>query len=213
MKKNDLGKKIYLGEGLTSKCYKLSDNKVYKKFKRKRDIIELKKYRDFLEYKNDSVIFPYDFVYKRKFIGYIYDYSEGLTLSNCFKHINIDDLIFALEKVERDINYISKGKIFMYDVHDDNIIYGNKKLSIIDVDEYNIKDSLSISDALYSNNIQFKNLINGLIISNIPKELIERFIKYKDFNLSSYNLYKLKEDINDIYKEKIKTINDIWKVI
>ena len=54
--------KEYLDEGLSGKCYIIDDNKILKIFKEVQSLDEIKKFKYFKKYSNESFLFPFEFL-------------------------------------------------------------------------------------------------------------------------------------------------------
>lgn len=219
--------KKFLGEGIYGKCYELKSGEVLKIFKIPRDIDDLKKYKRFLEYKNDSVLFPYRFnIEKRHIKSYICAKAPGDKIYNSLAQYDIFNISKHLFKLERDIGFISNGNIIMYDNHSENMFYDGVKFSVIDVDEYDFYDYVYKHDLayVYDRNMSkietcmyeiFCNEISKTELSNNDKHVIyDQFKKYIfwDCNPSSQILiYKnilekfLNENITSLDSVKVLT--------
>ena len=139
----EIGNKKILGEGRMSRCYLLEDGNVLKLFKHTRNLYEMDNFKYFLQYSNDSFVFPFDFIYdSRNFYGYIMKKAPGKTLKQIFSKSTLTNLSNHSYKLERDIDFISSGGIFIYDFHDENVLYDGNKYSVIDPDEYGVRSNI-----------------------------------------------------------------------
>ena len=215
MNKNLLKNKKLIGIGLTGTCYELSNGDVLKVFKIPRDISELKKYKLFSEYPNDSIVFPKEILStKKKIYGHISDKAVGEVIETSFKAYDLNRISISTLKLDKDIAYISSGGIFMRDVHSHNMLYDGEKFNVIDTDEYYIlKDDY---EKVYYNNLRkiklaFLDIIYEEHVINKDYRVYYELRKYCmwDYNISeamvyiSDNIAEYNED-NERYFAKIK---------
>lgn len=217
MEKKELGAKEFIGKGMLGKVYKLENGNVYKEFNRPDCISEIDRFKYFLEYKNDSIVFPFDFVYgKTKFYGHISKYALGNKFVDAVLDSNIEDMSTNIIMLENDIKKISEGKIIMFDFHDENLLYDGKKFSVIDVDEYSYSSRVySKYDILEKNSGYLNNLIIMAFLENIDKNknyFCDKFSKYKYVSSASELLLLMKETLDKYYREDIKSLGDIKKI-
>lgn len=177
MDKELLKEKKYIGSGLFGDCYELTNGDILKIFKTPQSISNIKKYKLFQNYQNESFIFPYDFYIKRKkFLGYVSKKAPGKGLDESFKLYNLENLSKNLFKLDRDIMYISSGGIIMRDVHSDNVFYDGNKYSIIDTDAYKFCGGDFDKESIYYDNIR-------KIKCAIFESIYENFVDDKDSRL------------------------------
>ena len=214
-----VGKK--LGQGKFGICYLMENGYILKKFNVPLPVVDLDKFKYFLKYKNDSIMFPINFIYDDVYLyGHISKRAFGKRLVDTFSSSNLLNMSTRSIKLENNIKYISKGKIQMFDIHDENVIYDGNKFSVIDTDQYFKMNNLYTIKEVENINIgYYKNMIKELTISNLSKFKYNRFIidklyKYEKLDISgSEMIYKIKCDLDKYYKEDIKSIEDIGKVI
>lgn len=220
MNLEDIKIKEKIGEGACGVCYLINKNYVLKKLNTPLPVIEIDKFKYFLNYKNDSIMFPIDFLYDDiNLYGYITKKAYGESLFNKFSSSNLIKLSMHSIKLENDIKYISDGKIIIEDLHDENILYDKNKLSVIDTDLYlKAGDLYSKKEILERNINSYKNVIKNLTIFsslkfNCSSFIINKALKYEKLNISaSEMIYKLKCDLDKYYKTDIQSIDDIKKV-
>ena len=218
MKFEDIGKKEKFLIARTSTLYILEDGNLLKLFKNPRDLYEIDRFKYFLEYNNDSFIFPFEFIYdSNNFYGYITKRVYSNTLESVFAKSNLINLSTSSLKLEKDIDYISEGGIVLYDFHDENILYGNKKYSVIDHDENGI--CKSSSDTKELNRKRHRIMIGKCFEKNIKnnkdtKYILEKIMKYKYMNIKpSEMIITIKEDMERYYKEDINNIEEMNNII
>ena len=209
----------FIGKGQCGKCYELENGNVLKIFNRPKSISELKKYKTFLNYKNETIVFPHEFVTTMtKLKGHISKKVYGHKLdTEEFKLYKIDDMYRGLFHLEKDIDFISNSNIRMIDTHSGNIFYNGSKFSIIDVDSYQIYDNLS-DRIIYKNTMIIKEIFYNLFISsgNIKSKsdldlLLRKYI-FWDSSICE-TVYEFKNIIEKYYKNNIETIDDIKRLV
>ena len=210
------GKK-YIGEGIQGKCYELKNGIILKKFKYPRDIEDIEKFKYFLEYQNDSFMFPFDFIYnKRNFHGYFCKKALGKSLGQTFKDSNLIKMAENSQKLEEDINKVSDGKIRLYDIRYENILYDQNKLSVIDPDEFSHLDYLTTDQVKRDNNNQYRSLIVNLFLRNLQfNEQSFKLYRIDDYRRSnipvSEIIYRIKRDLDRYYNVDIQTLDELKK--
>lgn len=218
MNLREIKNKKFLGKGNFSKCYLLDDGNVLKIFNKPKSLYEMDNFKYFIKYSNDSFVFPFEFIYdSRKFYGYIMREAPGKTLLQAFPKSNLLDLSKHSHKLERDIDYVSKGGIVLYDLHDENILYDGCKYTIIDPDENGISRNVVLTRE--ANNKGHRILLCNLFLDNIKKlehtqlirENIERY--KKTIIRPSDMIIQIKEDMENYYKEKVETVDDLKNII
>ncbi len=221
MKSKYIGRR-YIGQGQNAKCYLLRDQKhVYKQFKEPLELfdLELERYQYFLDCINDSVCFPYKLNIKNNVLyGYYLDYVLGKRLFTVFSSSILSLLAQHSLVLEKDIIDISKKHILMIDVHDQNILYNYHKLSVIDIDSYQITNLPLLQLQKYNLN-SYKEVILDLLESQIVKSedtkmLKEELLKYYKNNiLASEMLYKISDLMVSLYGKDIQTVNDLNQLV
>lgn len=220
MKLEEIGKCEKFKVCKMSKLFILEDNKILKLFKNPRDLSELERYKYFLNYENDSFIFPVEFIYDyKKFYGYITKRVYADTLESVFSKSDLIKLSSNSFKLEKNIDFISSGGITLYDFHLENVLYDGKNYSVIDHDEDGILQN--------SENVKKRNQhVHRTLIGNLFIEKLEE-IDWKHTKLIRENIYeymyskirpsemiiRVKEQIDKEYKEDIKELEDIKNIV
>ena len=209
-----------LNRGTTAKCFILKSGNVFKEFNNPLDISDVERFKYFLNYKNESFLFPFEFVCNNnKFYGYVTKKALGQTLEESFAYSNLEKLSAHLKKLEKNINYVSEGKIVMHDLHSNNIIYDGKLLQVIDPDEYAIRDFESVDNIKTINFKYNRIMVSNLFITNIGLNKNTEYIldkinsyKYSEVKASEFIIW-IKEDMEKHYKETINTIDDFNNIV
>lgn len=220
MELKEIGKKKFLGKGACAKCYVLEDGNVFKNFNYPLNISDIDRFKCFLQYKNESFLFPFEFIYDtKKFYGYITKKAQGIVLKKSFSSSNLENLSKNSIRLEKDIRYISEGKIVIHDLNSENVIYNEKKFVVIDPDEYGIRYSASKDDVEKINLDKYRKRITNLFLMNLPlnkdtKYIIDIIAKHKYSNAKvSDIILDIKNNMENYYKEKIETIDDVREII
>lgn len=205
-----------------SKCYLLQNGNVFKQFNCPLSVSDVERFKHFLNYENESILFPFDFICdSKKFYGYITKRAIGQTLSECFLDSDLDKLSTNSIKVEKNIEFVSQGKILMHDLHSDNVIYDGNLVQIIDPDEYGIRDIYTVEETKDTNFKYYRTLISNLFIVNmqgIKNRHADYFIdrvncyKYTGYRASEV-IMKIKDDMEKYTKEQIETSGDFNSII
>lgn len=218
--------KKFIGEGLNGKCYELKTGEILKIFKIPKEISEMKKYKAFLEYKNDSIIFPHKFITNGKyFTGYISKKASGMRMDNCLSLYNFNDISKNLIKLENDIYLLSSDNILMCDNRSENMFYDGQKFSVIDVDEYFFYDCPNEFDNSYcfSRNIsKVENAIYEIFCNEISKcnlsindkhKILSNFRKYIFWEYGpSIQILKYKKIIDDVLKDDVLSLENVKQI-
>lgn len=208
--------KEYMDKGSDSKCYLLPNGQVLKEFNTPKDIKEIERYKYIKNYENENFIFPKEFICdSKKFYGYIMDKAPGKKLDDVFSKSNLIDLSTHSYKLEKNIDFLSKANITMYDFHGSNVLYDSKKYTVIDMDDYGIykKDGV-----LEKNRHLHRVLIGNLFLENIIRNkytlsVLNKIDKYKNMNiLPSEMIVDIKMDLDYEFKENITTLDDLKKL-
>lgn len=218
MRLEEIGKKEFLGKGGIAKCYTLEDGNVLKLFNHPRRVCEIERFKYFLEYANDSFLFPFEFIYdSEKIYGYITEKAPGVTLKQAFPTSNLLEMSKHSYKLEKDINFVSRGGILLYDMHDENVLYDGNKYSVIDPDENGRSSDLgSVFD---SNHFIHRILISNLFLENLSKikrtkVIKDKVTKYKYMSMKpSEMIVQVKDDMEKYYKENVDTIEDVINIV
>ena len=214
-----VGKKL-LKKGTTAKCFLLQNGNVFKQFNNPLNISDVERFKHFLNFENKNILFPFDFVYdSKKFYGYVTKRAVGPTLSESFSGSNLEKLSTHSIKVEKNIGFVSQGKILMHDLHSDNVIYDGNLIQIIDPDEYGIRDIYNVEEIRDTNFTYYKTLISNLFITNIginknTQYVIDKinFHKYTGYRASEV-IIKIKEEMEKYTKEQLETVDDFNSII
>lgn len=216
--------KKYIGEGLNGRCYELENGEILKVFKIQRDIEELNRYKRFLEYKNDSVYFPYRFITNKKHIkGYISKKAPGKGLDDSLSLFDLEKISTHLIKLENDIALVSNGSIIMCDTHSENILYDGMKFSIIDVDEYFFYECPNNFDNTYPyerNISKIESAIYGVFCNELGKcnfkdkqKILNELKKYIFWNYGPSNqVLQYKMILERVFKENISSLDKVKEI-
>lgn len=224
IKDYEVVKKLHGGN--QSKSYLLKNGNVLKIFSMPYHVSEIERYKYFLKYKNDSFVFPLEFISDSdKLYGYIYKYIPGLTLSKCFNSSDLIGLSNNSKPLENDIDFMSDAGITLYDFHDGNIIYNEKKYRVIDPDDYGLytldTEITNSYGELYNPKLVVQNknrsmhriVICNLFISNLKsvphtKLILDKISKYKKLEVfPSEIIMSVKDDLDRTFKDDIKTLD------
>lgn len=210
-----------IGKGSYANLYKY-DDKLIKLFKAPLDNSEKRLIKSLVGEKIDFFVFPDELVKDilRFLIGYTEEKIDGITLQkliillyhNKHKDISINEFVSLYEKLKPSIKEVSKSKLNMFDIHDENIMY-NGNLNFIDIDLYyhtkanfsstvykdNMNDvGLALVESIYNLNGDLTSIIQSKIKkSRYDEDYFERFIDYLDKNYS---------DVDTLIKYKNKQI-------
>lgn len=197
-----------IGKGSYANLYKY-DDKLIKLFKAPLDSSEKRLIKNLIGEKIDYFVFPDELVRDvfRFLIGYTEEKIDGITLQNLIillyqnkhKDIGINEFVLLYEKLKPSIKEMSKNKLNMFDIHDENIMY-NGNLNFIDIDLYYYTKA-SFASSIYKSNMNNVGLslvesiynLNGDLTSSIEamikksrydEDYFERFIDCLDKNYS-----------------------------
>ena len=216
----DFMSKKLLKKGTTAKCFLLQNGNVFKQFNAPLSISDVERFKYFLNFENENILFPFDFVYDNKrFYGYVTKRAIGDTLTESFSSSNLEKLSTNSIKVEKNIDLVSQGKILMHDLHSDNVIYDGNLMQIIDPDEYGIRDIYTVEEIKDTNFKYYRTLISNLFINDLEINKNTQYIIDK-INLYKYTGYraseviiKIKDDMEKYTKETINTVDDFNRII
>lgn len=219
MNLDDFITKKLLKDGKNSKCYLLQTGEVFKQFKPAISPKDVEKFKYFLNYKNESFFFPFEFLCDgKKFYGYISKRALGKTLSESFSSVNLERLSTHSMKVEANIRRISEGKILIDDIHGRNVLYDGETIQIIDTDDYKIIDE-NIEKIKSENLYAYKTMICNLFVSNLvlnkhTKNIIDKINLYRYMRITaSETIIKIKNEMEKYAKEQIETVDDFNRII
>lgn len=216
----DFISKKLLKQGTTAKCFLLQNGNVFKQFNAPLSISDVERFKYFLNFQNENILFPFDFICdNKKFYGYVTKRAIGDTLTESFSSSNLEKLSTNSIKVEKNIDLVSQGKILMHDLHSDNVIYDGNLVQIIDPDEYGIRESYAVDEIKDINFKYYRTLISNLFITNIGINKNTQYIIDK-INLHKYTGYRaseviinIKEEMEKYTKETINTVDDFNRII
>lgn len=216
----DFMSKKLLKKGTTAKCFLLQNGNVFKQFNSPLNISDVERFKYFLNFENENILFPFDFVCDNKrFCGYVTKRAIGDTLTESFSSSNLEKLSTNSIKVEKNIDLVSQGKILMHDLHSDNVIYDGNLMQIIDPDEYGIRDIYTVEEIKDTNFKYYRTLISNLFINDLEINKNTQYVIDK-INLYKYTGYraseviiKIKDDMEKYTKETINTVDDFNRII
>lgn len=216
----DFMSKKLLKKGTTAKCFLLQNGNVFKQFNSPLNISDVERFKYFLNFENENILFPFDFVCdNKKFYGYVTKRAIGDTLTESFSSSNLEKLSTNSIKVEKNIDLVSQGKILMHDLHSDNVIYDGNLMQIIDPDEYGIRDIYTVEEIKDTNFKYYRTLISNLFINDLEINKNTQYVIDK-INLYKYTGYraseviiKIKDDMEKYTKETINTVDDFNRII
>ena len=216
----DFISKKLLKQGTTAKCFLLQNGNVFKKFNAPLSISDVERFKYFLNFENENILFPFDFVCdNKKFYGYVTRRAIGKTLRESFYSSNLEKLSTHSIKTEKNIDFVSQGKILMHDLHSDNVIYDGNLIQIIDPDEYGIRDIYTVDEIKDINFKYYRTLVSNLFITNIginnkTQYIIDKitFHKYTGKTASEV-IIKIKDEMEKYTKETINTVDDFNRII
>ena len=220
MNLEDFISKKLLKKGTTAKCFLLQNGNIFKQFNNPLCISDVERFKYFLNFENESILFPFDFIYdNKKFYGYVTKRAFGQTLRESFSGSNLERLSTHSIKTEKNIDFVSQGKILMHDLHFDNVIYDGNLVQIIDPDEYGIRDIYTADEIKDINFKYYRTLISNLFITNIginknTQYIIDKinFHKYTGYRASEV-IINIKYEMEKYTKETINTVDDFNSII
>lgn len=220
MNLEDFISKKLLKKGTTAKCFLLQNGNVFKQFNSPLNISDVERFKYFLNFENENILFPFDFVCdNKKFYGYVTKRAFGQTLRESFSGSNLERLSTHSIKTEKNIDFVSQGKILMHDLHFDNVIYDGNLVQIIDPDEYGIRDIYTVDEIKDINFKYYRTLISNLFITNIginknTQYIIDKinFHKYTGYRASEV-IINIKYEMEKYTKETINTVDDFNSII
>ena len=138
----------------------------------------------FKEYSNHTYYFNQDLVIvEDKIVGCTLSLVQGKTIDEINPlRIKIDSFISAVEKVEKDIKFISDNGILSFDVLY-NIMYGKSKIGIIDTTEYGFSQ-LPPENLYKQNSYNFNIGIMLFLVDTYFDEFVESYKILKEMYYS-----------------------------
>lgn len=135
---NELAQMEELGRGACSTVYKYGTDLVIKMLNEKGiEMHNEKEFSNLIGIKNSTCVFPKSKVEMNgKFQGYTMDYVQGEELQNIIKQLDFPTLISAIQKVENDLQQLSKEKVVFQDLNQGGIMWDKERncIKIIDTD-------------------------------------------------------------------------------
>lgn len=185
-------KLTFIGSGSQGECYlDKNTNSVYKIFI---DYIEedicFYSEEDLLKFKNiknNTFVFATDIVrVNENVVGYI---SKYVNATNLYKlnplNVNLDKFNLSIKKAKKDIDFISKNKIKLYDIPY-NILLGSK-IYVTDFDDFNYTD-VDLNKLKNMNNYSFNLELFWFLVDGYFNEFVKS-------NNELSELYETKDDI------------------
>ena len=175
-----------IGMGMTAICFKKSDNKVLKIFKKNEFSSHLIKEPNFLDkmikignLTNDTFVGPDTILtYEGCVVGYLYPYVDAPLLAELSSKTKLKELFLNYDKLLIDTKKISDDGLRLFDLHCKNILFDDK-FHIIDLDKSNFYDDKDFNYSLNMSEL-FKNIIYQ--IYNTKQDELPRFLN-KDVEL------------------------------
>ena len=204
MTSNELAQMEELGRGACSTVYKYGADFVIKMLNEKG--IELHNEDEFsnlVGIENSTCVFPRNKVeIDGKFQGYTMDYVQGKELHKVIKRIDIPTLIYAIQKVENDLQQLSTEKVVFQDLNQGGIMWDKEKncIKIIDTDFFEKNESISEEQCYSANITSFNSMIEmelGIINGQGTKlseylqsnpEFSKLYTKYMIYSLNGRNM-------------------------
>lgn len=211
-------KLLYLGEGAQGIAYlDKTTNKVIKIY---HDILEddyeLEEKKEeeitrFKNIKNDTYIFPQEAIKLRNMaIGNIAKYAKGEHLYKIDPlKIKLDNFFEAVIKAEKDTKSLSEKGIKTYDVQY-NTLYTNKKISVIDTEEYSYSD-LEKKELDKKNKLFFNSGIMYFLVDTYFDEFVKsnkqlnEMYKFKDVEIKEF-LQEFKSSLSEYTGQDIEKL-------
>lgn len=206
-------------KGRSSTCYVLENGDILKIFNNPKRKEEIKKFKYFLEYSNNSFMFPKELVYDSKyFYGYVTGFINANTLEDSFYKSSLVKLSSHSLKLERDIDLISQAGILVNDLHSKNILYDGAKLSVIDFDDYDINKDINKTNI--SNQRDYKGVISNLFLDytqlkfDKKQYLLEKLNKYNYMTIRPSEIIIIMKELLEKYcGEEIDKVEDFNNIV
>lgn len=136
-----------IGYGDCGKCYLLDNGLVYKEFfPEVLDLLNKYSMKNFTCLDSELVAFPKTIVYKNEInddniMGYLYNYVDGDLLWDISDSESMNDIITASDKLEKEMVFLAKNGVYLFDVNSGGVIYTKtKEIKLIDTDLYKYWD-------------------------------------------------------------------------
>lgn len=201
---NELAQMEELGRGACSTVYKYGTDLVIKMLNEKGiEMHNEKEFSNLIGIKNPTCVFPKSKVEMNgKFQGYTMDYVQGEELHNVIKQLDFPTLISAIQKVENDLQQLSKEKVVFQDLNQGGIMWDKERncIKIIDTDFFEKNESISEEQCYSANITSFNSMIEmelGIINGQGTKlseylqsnpEFSQLYTKYMIYSLNGRNM-------------------------
>lgn len=153
--------------GSHGKIYKIDDDKLLKKFIVPWDKYDTRMFKRYMELDLDNFYKIYDLLYDKhgKLSGYTMKYYQD-------KHIDIVDkesdyLLDNFSKIIESSDKLASKGIVIYDLVPTNLIYGEDRITVIDVDNYYAVDNLDESEIKDKNRYKLKLLLYNMLKASL----------------------------------------------
>ena len=201
---NELAQMEEIGRGACSTVYKYGTDLVIKMLNEKGiEMHNEKEFSNLIGIKNPTCVFPKSKVeMDGKFQGYTMDYVQGEELHNVIKQLDFPTLISAIQKVENDVQQLSKEKVVFQDLNQGGIMWDKERncIKIIDTDFFEKNESISEEQCYSANITSFNSMIEmelGIINGQGTKlseylqsnpEFSQLYTKYMIYSLNGRNI-------------------------
>ena len=201
---NELAQMEELGRGACSTVYKYGTDLVIKMLNEKGiKMHNEKEFSNLIGIKNPTCVFPKSKVEMNgKFQGYTMEYVQGEELHNVIKQLDFPTLISAIQKVENDLQQLSKEKVVFQDLNQGGIMWDKERncIKIIDTDFFEKNESISEEQCYSANITSFNSMIEmelGIINGQGTKlseylqsnpEFSQLYTKYMIYSLNGRNM-------------------------
>lgn len=193
--------------GSHAKIYRLGDDACLKKFRYAWDVYDLKMFKEYMKMELNNYYKIYDLLYNK------YGRLSGYTMKHYDNKIdNVIDMPSEyitdnFNNISKDISTLSNNGIIVKDLIPSNLIYGDNKITVIDIDQYKLdkdmdKDTLNrvneINLCVCLYRLLKSNLLNGYVDDNLAKYLnnLDSLFDEKKINVMTKKLSKYKYPID-----------------
>ncbi len=213
---------IPIGSGFCAHCYRCKDGNVFKKFKNNEEgqkIVNRKDLEVIMEAlcksSNESIVGPKTLVYQdKKFVGYIYEYINGIEVASVSRFTRIDTLFKNIGILFDDIKSLTENRVDLFDIHGKNILVDGS-FHVIDMDKSNMAKEKDTPEDLEKFNKQelLKTILNVIyrfkpwnegVYTGVD---IHEFLYRKDINADT--LRELKEEFERVCRKKNPMLYEI----
>ena len=180
-------------------------------------------YKDLSKIKSDVFMFPKELVYvKKKFIGYIMDFIQGVMIKDIDRNILIPELLAMLKEVERGIGSITLQHVSILDINKKNIIITpDRHMKVIDTDMYDIVSD-DVEWLIHENFNDYNDTIMAIVI----RDIVKGFSEFIDWQLqlaydscvnceisASVCIEHMLDYLQNKLGEEICTLNELQKAL